>query len=76
MKTIVSETTGPFEIVALSTEELLQIDGGSFWHDVAWVIGYAGRKVYNAVDSALDSTAGNTSMSSPIGAGPKGASGN
>jgi hypothetical protein len=27
-------------VEVLSSDLLLEIEGGSFWHDVAWVIGY------------------------------------
>lgn len=59
-----------FGIKELSFNELIQIEGGSFWKDVAWVIGYGLHKGYDL----LTTDPGNA-FASPIGAGPNGAAG-
>jgi len=56
---------------ALSTENLYEIEGGSFWEDVAWVVGYGLHKGYDFLRN-LDA---GTALASPVGAGSKGAAG-
>ena len=59
------------EFENLTQEQLGDVMGGSFIKDVAWVVSYAGRKVYEAMKDT--DTSG--FMASPIGAGPNGVRG-
>ncbi len=38
--------TNNLELVMLTNEELINIDGGSFWHDLAYAIGYTAHAIY------------------------------
>lgn len=60
-----------FRIEHLSFEEMEDVNGGSFFKDLAYVIAYTGRKVYEAFKAS--DTSG--FMSSPIGASTTGAAG-
>ncbi|MBK9491340.1 MAG: hypothetical protein IPO07_23020 [Haliscomenobacter sp.] len=60
-----------FRIEHLSFEEMEDVNGGSFFKDLAYVIAYTGRKVYEAYKAS--DTSG--FMASPVGAGSKGAAG-
>lgn len=59
------------EFENLTQEQLEDVMGGSFIKDVAWVVAYGARKVYET----LKDTDTSGFMASPVGAGPNGAAG-
>lgn len=59
------------EFESLTQEQLEDVMGVSFIKDVAWVVAYGARKVYEAIKDT--DTSG--FMASPIGSGSNGAAG-
>lgn len=60
-----------FGIEELTFNEQIQIEGGSFWKDLAWAVGYGMHQAYDFVTNLEAGTA----LASPIGSGPNGAGG-
>ncbi|AEE50423.1 hypothetical protein [Haliscomenobacter hydrossis] len=75
MEKFISTVNDHQSIEILSPDQMNDIEGGSFWYDLAWTIGYVSHKVADTYNAIAKTTQESGFMASPVGAGSKGAGG-